>query len=100
MNFIEAAQRMIVPPELEWPWTLFLRAVDAGWIDCDELSDMIDALKKDNFGGYSVEEFYIEPRWGIDGEVKVGFLNEYDFCAQIFLVELFEALYGIYTKTS
>jgi hypothetical protein len=29
-EFDEAAQRMVVPPELEWPWKLFLRAVDAG----------------------------------------------------------------------
>ncbi len=92
MNFIEAAQRMVVPPELEWPWTLFLRAIDAGWIDRDDLKNVIDLLKKDDFGGCVLEEFSIEPRWGVDEELKVAFLDEYYFCPKITLIELFETL--------
>lgn len=92
MKFIEAAQRMVVPPELEWPWTLFLRAVDAGWIDRDDLKDTIDLLKKDDFGGYRLNEFYVEPRWGMDGKLKIGFLDEYYFCPKIALIEFFETL--------
>jgi hypothetical protein len=91
-KFVAAAQRMVVPPELERPWTLFLRAIDAGWIDRDDLIDIVDALKKDDFGGYRLEESYIEPQWEMDGELKVGFLDDYCVCRKNALIEFLEKL--------
>jgi hypothetical protein len=94
-KFVEAAQRMVVPPELEWPWTLFLRAIDAGWIDRDDLIDMVDALKKDDFGGYRLEKFYVEPQWGMEGELKTGFLDDYCVCRKNILIEFLKKLVNI-----
>jgi hypothetical protein len=94
-KFVAAAQRMVVPPELEWPWTLFLRAIDAGWIDHDDLIEMVDAIKKDDFGGYRLEEFYIEHQWGMKGELKIGLLDDYYICLKNTLIEFLEKLMNI-----
>jgi hypothetical protein len=68
------------------------KSQDAGWIDRDDFIEMVDALKKDDFGGYRLEEFYVEPRWGMNGELKIGILDEYYFCPKIALIEFFEIL--------
>lgn len=86
------AHGMGIPEGLAEVWPLILKAIEVGWLDHDDLLELVQALSTEGFGGYGVLEFSVEPKWGSEGDMQVSFLDERYDCPRNLLTKQLESL--------
>jgi hypothetical protein len=74
-------------PKLAPCWNLVIRGLEIGWLDSDNLDELLHYLLHGN--DYSVEELGFEI---IGDDLRISFLDEYLYCSPSDMIKQFKSL--------
>jgi len=77
-----AKELQLKQPQLAACWNLVIRGLEVGWLDSDNLNELLDYLLRGN--DYCVEELGFE---FIGDNLRISFLDEYLYCSPENMIE-------------